>query len=152
MHTLLTPKQIAKLKAAKHSLMERKERADEEWRKQQNNIRRRIAEARKRRQRFLFWLLIAMLAFMTANNFLVSRPRFYLAKPAPKPPRRKEKQENKPNENLQKWEPSAENDFMSRPGHDDYCDGYSRQEWEAMAEERGWNNWPAASLSDTELS
>ncbi len=136
----LTPEQIARIKAAKRRRKERKERADQEWRQQQDNIRRRIAEARKRRQRFLFWLLMAMLAFTTASNFLISRPRFYLSKPAPRPPRSKEKREKKPEKNKEKWQPSPENDFAPKPGSDEYCDGYSRADWEEMAKERGWND------------
>ncbi|MCD2173045.1 HEAT repeat domain-containing protein [Rhizobium sp. C4] len=134
----LTPEEIARIRAAKRRRKERRERTDEALRQQQDDILRRIADARARKKRFLLWLLMAMLMTQMIANLLLPRHSGYRTKPAPKPPRRRKKEKKKEAKAKRDWQPTPENDFAPRPGSDDYCDGYSRAEWDQMAKARGW--------------
>ena len=133
-----TPEELAKVKKRRHKWEERRRRAIEAWLRWQDDIRRRIEEARKRRQRFQFWLLVGLVITQTLNNLFMPRPFVYRLDPIPKPPRRQLGQDKKPVEKSDKWQPSPENDFAPHLGDDDYCDGYSRDVWEKTADERGW--------------
>ncbi len=42
-----------------------------------------------------------------------------------------------PTPGLKHWTPSPEKDYAPEHGNDDHCDGYSREQWDRMAHERG---------------
>ncbi|MBB3611593.1 hypothetical protein [Rhizobium sp. BK602] len=80
-------------------------------------MRRQIEEARKRRQRMLLLLLLAILAMQ--ESILAAFQRSYVDWPDPDP-------------GPLDWTPDPANDFAPRHGSDDYCDGYSREQWNRM--------------------
>lgn len=117
----LTPEQKSKIAGKKDRRRRERERREHEYWRRIEEVRRRIGEARKRRQRLLLVLLLVLLATLESM-----RPRFSISmswpEPAPDPTN---------------WTPNPVNDFAPRPGHDDYCDGYSREQWLRMTAERG---------------
>lgn len=115
----LTPAQKAKIKKREERRRRERERRADEYRKRVARLRRLIEEARKRRQRLLLMLLLALLAALES-----ARPKFTLFTPRPQP-------------DPADWTPSPENDFAPKHGADDHCDGYSREEWNQMLDERG---------------
>lgn len=134
MDTPLTPEQIAAIKAARRRKKEKRERAKATWLRWQEDIRRQIEEARRRRKRFLFWLLIGFIMTQISANWFMPRPVIY----RPEPPRRPKQQGKRPVKKSKEWAPSPEDDFAPKRGSDDYIDGYSREFWERMADEKGW--------------
>ncbi len=142
-----TPEQLAKLRAKRRRKWEeRRRRAIEAWLRWQEEIHRRIEEARRRRQKFLFWLLVGLILTQALSNLFVLRPTIYLPKPKPQPPRRKPQVKNPLAKKRQEWQPSPYNDFRPQDGHDDYIDGYSRDAWEKYADEKGWRSGSKSAL------
>ncbi len=83
-----TPEQVREIKAKRRRIYERRRRIYEAWLRLQEAIQRRIEEARKRRQKFLFWLLVGLI--MTQAFSALFMPRAFAYRPGltPKPPRR----------------------------------------------------------------
>lgn len=116
----LTPEQNAKIKRQEERRRERRQREDE-YRRRIERLRRQIEEARRRRQRTLLLFLLAVLAMQ--ESILTAFTRSFTYRPDPAP-------------GLKDWMPSPENDYAPRGGSDDYCDGYSREQWSRMLDER----------------
>ncbi len=118
----LTSEQKAKIKKEDDRRRCKRRQRENEYRSQIERLRRRIAEARRRRQRMLLMLLLAILT-MQESIFAAFR-RSYIYSP-------------KPTYDPTNWTPDPSNDFAPRLGHDDHCDGYSRERWSRMIAERG---------------
>jgi hypothetical protein len=118
----LTPEQKSKIKKREERRRRERQRREDEYRRRIERLRRQIEEARKRRQRMWLLFLLALLAMQ--ESILAAFQRSYIDWPDPDP---------EPKD----WTPSPENDFAPRPGHDDYCDGYSYEQWTRMLNERG---------------
>lgn len=117
----LTPEQNAKIKRQEERRREGRQREDE-YRRRIERLRRQIAEARRRRQHMLLLFLLAVLAMQ--ESILATFQRSYTYRPDP-------------DSGPSNWTPDPTNDFAPRPGHDDHCDGYSRDQWNRMTAERG---------------
>ncbi len=117
----LTPEQKSKVKKQEKRRHRERERREDEYRRRIERIRRQIEEARKRRQRMLLLFLLAVLAMQ--ESILSAFRRSYIDWPDPIPDR--------------DWTPDPYHDYAPRPGHDDYCDGYSYAQWTKMLHERG---------------
>ncbi|MEY9720714.1 hypothetical protein ABIA22_003204 [Sinorhizobium fredii] len=118
----LTPTQKSKIKKQEERRRRERQRREEEYRRRIERLRRQIAEARKRRQRLMLLLLLAILAIQ--ESILTAFQRSYIDWPDPDP-------------EPSNWTPDPANDFAPKHGHDDYCDGYSREQWNRMLDERG---------------
>ena len=103
---------------------------EEEYRRRIERLRRQIEEARKRRQRLLLVLLLALLAALESMRPWRTWVMYW------------------PEPNSVDWTPDPANDFAAAPDSDDYCDGYSREQWDRMAEERGIKLSRKAELKD----
>lgn len=121
-HILLTPEQKSKIERQKERQRRERRQREDEYRRRIERLRRQIEEARKRRQRLLLMLLLAVLAMQ--ESILAAFQRSYIDWPDPDP---------EPKD----WTPSPENDFAPRPGHANYIDGYSYAQWTRMLDERG---------------
>lgn len=117
-----TPNQKSGTKNRQERRRRDRRRREDEHRRRIRRLRRQIEEARKRRQRLLLLLLLAVLAMQ--ESILGAFQRLYVDWPAPDP------------EPLD-WTPDPANDFAPRHGSDDHCDGYSREQWNRMLDERG---------------
>ncbi|MDH4442642.1 MAG: hypothetical protein QE284_19930 [Rhizobium sp.] len=119
----LTPKQKSIIARQKERRRRERERREDEYRRRIDELRRRTAEARKRRQRLLLMLLLALFATIEAM-----RPKFLLfmcrTEPIPEP---------------SPGTPDPNNDYAPASGCDDYCDGYTYDQWTQMLNERGIN-------------
>ncbi|URK88572.1 hypothetical protein LP421_16055 [Rhizobium sp. RCAM05350] len=118
----LTPEQKSKIEKQKERRCRERQRREEEYRRRIERLRRQIAEARKRRQLMLLLFLVAVLAMQEAFLAAVQRSFTYQPDPDPEP---------------KDWTPNPSKDYAPRDGHDDYCDGYSRDQWARMIDERG---------------
>jgi ribosomal protein S30 len=119
-HLTLNQKTRIKAKEERRRLVRR--RRAEEYRRRIQRLRRQIEEARKRRQLMLLLLLFAILAIQ--ESILAAYQRSYLAWSVS-------------DADSLDWIPDPTNDFAPRHGSDDYCDGYSREQWELMTGQRG---------------
>lgn len=117
----LTPAQKAKIKKRKERRRRERERRADEYRKRIARLRRQIEDARKRRQRLMQLLLLAIMAMQ--ESILATFRRSYIDWPDPNPKR--------------DWTPDPTNDYAPAPDNDDYCDGYSYEQWTRMLNERG---------------
>lgn len=117
-----TLNQKTKIKKREERRRRERRRRDEEYRRRIERLRRQIEEARKRRQRLLLLLLLAMLAMQESILATFQRSYMDLSDADPRP---------------LDWRPDPANDFAPRDGSDDYCDGYSREQWNRMLDERG---------------
>jgi hypothetical protein len=99
----------------------RRQREDE-YRRRIERLRRQIEEARRRRRRVLLLLLLAVLPMQESLLATFQRSFAYQRDYDPEPAN---------------WTPDPRNDFAAQPGHDDHCDGYSREEWTQLLSERG---------------
>jgi hypothetical protein len=95
---------------------------EDEYRCRIERLRRQIDEARRRRQRLMLLLLLAVLAMQ--ESILTAFQRSYVDLPDPNP-------------EPSNWTPDPANDYAPKDGHDDYCDGYSYEQWTRMLDERG---------------
>lgn len=118
----LTPDQKAKIKKREERRRRERQRREEEYRRRIERLRRQIAEARKRRQRLMLLLLLAILAMQESILATFRRSYIHWPDPALEP---------------KDWTPDPANDFAPRPGHDDHCDGFNREQWNRMLDERG---------------
>lgn len=118
----LTPSQKAKYDKEKNRRRRERRRREDEYRRRIERLRRQIEEARKRRQRLMLLLLLAILAVQ--ESFLAAFQRSYTYQPDPDP-------------EPSNWTPDPYNDYAPGPGHSDYCDGYSYAQWTKMLRERG---------------
>lgn len=118
----LTPEQKSKIEEQEERRRRERRQREDEYRRRIERLRRQIAEARKRRQRMLLLFLLAVLAMQ--ETILTAFTRSFSYRPDPAP-------------DLKDWTPSPENDYAPRRGSDDYCDGYSREQWSRMLDERG---------------
>ncbi len=118
----LTPAQKEKIKKREECRRRKRKRLEDEYRRRIEHLRRRIAEARKRRQRLMLLFLLAILAMQ--ESILATFQRSYISWPAPDP-------------EPEKWTPDPERDFAPQPDSDDHCDGYSHEQWNRMLTERG---------------
>ncbi|MEY9782045.1 hypothetical protein [Sinorhizobium fredii] len=117
-----TPAQKGKIKKQEESRRRERQRREDEYRRRIERLRRQIAEARRRRQQMLLLFLLAILALQESIFATFRRSYAYWPVPTSEP---------------KDWTPSPENDFAPRPGHNDYCDGYSFEQWKRMLDERG---------------
>lgn len=117
----LTPEQKSKIERKKERRLRERRQREDEYRRRIERLRRRIAEARKRRQRLLLMLLLALLAALEST-----RPKFSISISWPDP-----------TPDPRDWTPHPHNDFAPAPGKDDHCDGYSYEQWSRMTAERG---------------
>lgn len=120
-HQPLTHALKAQIEKQKERRRRDRQRREDEYRRRVERLRRQIAEARRRRQQMLLLFLLAVLELQESILATFRRSYIHLPDPAPEP---------------KDWAPDPANDFAPRPG-DDYCDGYSRRQWDRMAEERG---------------
>ncbi|TAU97280.1 hypothetical protein ELI38_15515 [Rhizobium leguminosarum] len=118
----LTPEQKSKIEKQKERRRRERRQREDEYCRRIERLRRQIAEARKRRQRMLLLFLLAVLAMQ--ESILAAFQRSFINWPDPHP-------------ELKDWTPDPSNDFAPAPSSDDYCDGYSREQWTQMAAERG---------------
>ncbi|MDX0409899.1 hypothetical protein GOC69_03445 [Sinorhizobium medicae] len=118
----LTPEQKTKLKKREERRRRERQRREDEYRRRIERLRRHIEEARKRRQRLLLLFLLAILAMQESLLTAFRRSHSNWPDPASEP---------------KDWTPSPENDYVPRRGSDDHCDGYSREQWNKMLDERG---------------
>lgn len=116
-----TPEQKSKTARQKERRRRERERRKDEYRRRIEELRRRIAEARKRRQRLLLMLLLALLAALESM-----RPKFAVSMSWPEP-----------TPDPTGWTPDPATDFAPKDAHDDHCDGYSREQWNRLLDERG---------------
>ncbi|SSC64534.1 hypothetical protein [Ciceribacter selenitireducens] len=121
-HYPLTLKQKAEIKKNEERRRRKRRLREDEYRRRIERLRRHIEEARKRRQRMLLLFLLAVLAMQ--ESILVAFRRSYIVWPDPAP-------------DPTDWTPNPAKDFAPAPGHDDHCDGYSRDQWHQLAGERG---------------
>lgn len=118
----LTPEQKSKIERKKERRRRDRERRVDEYRRYIERLRRQIAQARKRRQRMLLLFLLAVIAMQESLFAIFARSISYrhdaIADPTD-------------------WMPDPANDCAPKHGHDDHCDGYSREQWDRMLGERG---------------
>ncbi|TAV30627.1 hypothetical protein [Rhizobium ruizarguesonis] len=117
----LTPVQKAKRKAQEECRRRERRQREDLYRRRIERLRRQIEEARRRRQRLMLLLLLAILAMQ--ESILATFRRSYIDWPDPNPKR--------------DWTPDPRNDYAPAPDNDDYCDGYSYEQWTRMLNERG---------------
>ena len=117
----LTPEQKAAIQRKKDRRRDQRQR-EIEYRRRIDRLRRQIEEARRRRKRLMLLVLLAILAMQ--ESILAAFRRSYVGRPDQSP--------DSPD-----WKPSPENDYAPRPGNDDYCDGYSYEQWTRMTAKRG---------------
>jgi hypothetical protein len=117
-----TPAQKNKIKKQQERRRRKRRQREDEYRRRIERLRRQIEEARRRRQRLLLMLLLAILAVQESILAAFQRSYVYWPDPDPEP---------------KDWTPDPANDFAPKHGHDDYCDGYSREQWDRMLDERG---------------
>ncbi len=118
----LTPEQKSKIAKQEERRDRNRRQREAEYRRRIERLRRQIEEARRRRQRMLLLFLLAVLAMQ--ESFLAAFMRSYTYQPDPDP-------------EPTGWTPDPERDFAPQPCHDDYCDGYSHEQWTRMTAERG---------------
>lgn len=118
----LTPAQKSKIKKQEERRRRERKRREDEYRRRIERLRRQIEKARKRRQRFLLMILLTLLVMQ--DSFLAAFRRSYSYWPDPT---------SEPKE----WRPDPANDYAPRRASDDYCDGYSFEQWNRMLDERG---------------
>ncbi|SNB71855.1 MULTISPECIES: hypothetical protein [unclassified Agrobacterium] len=118
----LTPEQKSKIKKQEERRGRNRRQREAEYRRRIERLRRQIEEARKRRQRFLLLFLTAVLAMQ--ESFLAAFQRSFAYRP----------DHGLEPEN---WTPDPNGDYAPRLGHDDYIDGYSRDQWDRMTTKRG---------------
>ncbi|MBZ9791116.1 hypothetical protein K9B32_13435 [Rhizobium sp. 3T7] len=118
----LRPTQKEKVKKQEESRRRERRRREDEYRRRIERLRRQIAEARRRRQQMLLLFLLAVIAMQESILATFRRSYIHWPDPAPEP---------------KDWTPDPANDFAPRPGHDDHCDGFSREQWNRMLDERG---------------
>lgn len=110
---------------------------DEEYRRHLEWLRRQIEAARKRRHRLRLLILLILLALLISMRLTF----FWLAgdqqdeKPFSSSPQRLLPVDEVPV--VTEWMPSPEADYAPRPGEENYCDGYSFEQWTKMADARG---------------
>ncbi|MGO7182940.1 hypothetical protein ACCT14_13475 [Rhizobium brockwellii] len=97
------------------------------------NLKRQIEDARKKKERLLFLLLFILLH---CRMFWIWQPVYW--------PKYRVKQTLTPErsrvDKLKKiWEPNPSEDFAPEPGTLEYCDGYSLEGWQQLAEKNGRN-------------
>lgn len=114
--------QKSKMKKREEGRRRERRRREEHYRRRIERLRRQIEEARKRRQRLLLLLLLAVLAMQ--ESIFAGFQRSYVDWDNPDP-------------GPLDWTPDPANDFAPRHGSDDFCDGYSRKQWNRMLDERG---------------
>lgn len=118
----LAPTQKEKVKKQEERRNRERQRREDEYRRRIERLRRQIEEARKRRQRFLLMMLLALLAMQESLLAAFTRSVTYRPNPVADPV---------------DWTPDPARDFAPARGNDDYCDGYSRDQWNRTAVERG---------------
>lgn len=118
----LTPEQKSKIKKREERRRRERERRTDEYRRRIERLCRQIEEARKRRHRMLLMLLLAILAMQ--ESILAAFQASYTYRPDPIL-------------DPEDWTPDPANDYAPRAGDDDHCDGYSREQWNRMLDERG---------------
>lgn len=123
-HQQLTPEQKARIKKREERRRREREQRVDEYRRNIERLRRQIAEARRRRQRMLLLFLLAVLIMKEQLFAAFTRSIVYRPVPDPAP-------------DATDWTPSPDNDYAPRRGSDDYCDGYSYEQWNRMVDERG---------------
>lgn len=99
------------------------QRREGEFRRRIERLRRQIEQARKRRQWLLLLILIAILTMQKSLSAAFARLVSYPADPI--------------TDDVD-WMPDPLNDYAPRRDSDDFCDGYSRAQWDRMAEKRGF--------------
>lgn len=117
-----TLNQKSKIKKREERRHRERRRREEEYRRRIERLRRQIEEARKRRQRMLLLFLLAILSMQ--ESILATFQRSYADWDNPDP-------------GPLDWTPDPATDFAPRHGSDDFCDGYSRERWNLMLDERG---------------
>lgn len=123
-HQQLTPEQKARIKKREERRRRERQRRVDEYRSNIERLRRQIAEARRRRQRMLLLFLLAVLILKEQLFAAFTRSILYRPNPDRTP-------------DATDWKPSPEHDYAPRRGSDDYCDGYSYEQWTRMQDERG---------------
>lgn len=118
----LTPEQNARIKKQDERRRRKRRQREDEYRRRVERLRRQIEEARKRRQRMLLLFLLAALAMQESILAVFIRSIEFRPHLAP---------------DATDWVPSPDNDYAPRRGSDDYCDGYSYEQWTRMLDERG---------------
>lgn len=118
----LTPAQKVRIKKQEERRRRERRQREEDYRRRIERLRRQIEEARKRRQRLMLLLLLAILAMQ--DSILAVFTRSFMLQPDYDP---------EPKD----WTPDPTRDYAPRSGSDDYCDGYSREQWMRMLNERG---------------
>lgn len=121
MRDQLTPTKKARIKKREERRRRERRQREDEHRKRIERLRRQIEAARKHRQRMLLLFLLAVLA-MQESIFAAFR-RSNVDWPHPIPDR--------------DWTPDPSNDYAPAPGSNDYCDGFSYEQWTRMTAERG---------------
>lgn len=118
----ITPEQRNRAARRKERRRQKAARRAEELRRQIELLRRQIADARRRRQRMLLLLLLAILAMkqsiLTAISYSITHHPKTISGPTG-------------------WMPNPDNDFAPRKNEDDFCDGYSFEQWTRLSKERG---------------
>lgn len=118
----ITPAQKAKRKAQEERRRRARRQREDDYRRRIERLRRQIEEARRRRQRLMLLLLLAILTMQESILPTFRRSHTYQPDPDPEP---------------SNWTPDPTNDYAPKDGHDDYCDGYSHEQWTRMLDERG---------------
>ncbi len=117
-----TLNQKSKIKKREERRRRERRRREEEYRRRIERLRCQIEEARKRRQRMLLLFLLAILSMQEAILATFQCSYVDCLDPDPEP---------------LDWTPDPAADFAPRHGSDDHCDGYSREQWDRMLDERG---------------
>lgn len=121
-HQNLTTEQKTAIEKREVRRRRKRRQREDEYRRRIERLRRQIEEARRRRQRLMLLIFLAVLAMQ--ESFLAAFMRSYTYQPDPDP-------------EPTGWTPDPERDFAPQPCHDDYCDGYSHEQWTRMTAERG---------------
>lgn len=115
----------------KSGIRDQQHRIRQAERRRTENLKRRIDEARKKRERLLLLLLLLLLH---CRMFWIWQPIYwtrYRMEPAHIP-------QGSGDDKLERaWQPDPFEDFAPEPGTLEYCDGYSRETWEQLAEKNG---------------
>ncbi|PZU25042.1 MAG: hypothetical protein DI589_02305 [Shinella sp.] len=119
-HQKLTPAQKAAIEKEEGRRRRKRRQREDEYRRRIERLRRQIEEARKRRQRI--WLLILLAVLAMQESFLATFQRSFTYQPDPEP---------------ENWTPDPSGDYAPRTSSDDYCDGYSYEQWTRMTAARG---------------
>lgn len=118
----LTPAQKAAIEKDEERRRHKRRQWEAEYRRRVERLRRQIEEARKRRQRLMLRLLLAILAIQ--ESILAAFQRSFTYQPDSNP-------------DTNDWTPDPTRDYAPRHGHDDHIDGYSYEQWTRMTAERG---------------